>query len=113
MIQLEDEQLAAFAPGLDAQFRGRCLETLRALGRWPEERLARALDIGLERAAALGLSEERSVLAYLLLAVEIAAARPAEAVLRSLEAILSDAALTEVQRVHFARDYFLQMHKAA
>src|SRR5262249_51645218 len=104
MIQLEDEQLAAFAPGLDAKFRGRCLEALRAPGRWPAERLARALDIGLERAAALGLSEERSVLAYLQLAVEIAAARPAEAVLRSLEAILADSALTELQRVRFARD---------
>lgn len=112
MIQLEDEQLTAFAPGLDAQFRGRCLEALRALGRWPEERLEGALDIGLGRAAALGLSEERSVLAYLLLAVEIAAARPAEAVLRSLEAILADAALTELQRVRLARDYFLQMHTA-
>jgi hypothetical protein len=112
MIQLEDQQLAAFAPGLDAQFRGRCLDVLRALGRWPEERLARALDIGLERAAALGLSEERSVLAYLLLAVEITAARPAEALLRSLEAILADATLTELQRVRLARDYFLQMHTA-
>ena len=109
---VEDEQLAAFAPGLDAQFRARCVEALGARGQWSEERVKRAVDTGLERAAALGLSEERSVLAYLLLAVEIDAARPAEAVLRSLEAILADAALTELQRVCLARDYFLQMHPA-
>jgi len=113
VIQLEDEQLAAFAPGLDAQFRSRCLGALRARGQWSEERLARALDAGLERAAALELSEERSVLAYLLLATEIVAARPAEAVVRSLEAILADSALTEWQRVRLARDYWLQMHPPA
>ena len=113
MIQLEDEQLAAFAPGLDAQFRSRCLEALRARGQWPEERLARAIDIGLERAAALGLSEERSVLAYLLLATDVVLARPGEAVLRSLEAILAEAALTEWQRVRLAQDYWLQMHPGA
>jgi len=113
VIQLEDEQLAAFAPGLDAQFRRRCLEVLRARGQWPEERLSRALDTGLERAAALGLSEERSVLAYLLLAIEVVAARPAEALLRSLESILADATLEEWQRVRLAHDYWLQMHPQA
>jgi hypothetical protein len=113
VIQIEDEQLAAFAPELDARFRGRCLEALRASGQWPEERLARALDAGLQRAGALGLSEERSVLSYLLLAMEIVAARPAESVVRSLEAILGDTALTEWQRVRLARDYWLQMHPPA
>jgi hypothetical protein len=113
VIQLEDEQLAAFAPGLDAQFRRRCLDALRASGQWPEERLARALDTGLERASALGLFEERSVLAYLLLASEVLAARPAEAVVRSLEAILADVSLEEWQRVRLARDYWLQMRSQA
>ena len=113
MIRLEDEQLAAFAPGLDAQFRSRCIEALGLRGRWPEDRLARAVDTALQRAVALGLSEERSVLAYILLATDVVLARPAEAVLRSLEAILADAALTEWQRVRLARDYFHQMDPGA
>jgi hypothetical protein len=113
MMLLEDEQLAAFAPGLDAQFRQRCVEALRSRGQWPEERLARAVETGLARASALGVSEERSVLAYLLLATDIVLARPAEAVVRSLEAILADTSLTEWQRVRLAEDYFRQMHPPA
>lgn len=113
MIQIDDAQLAAFAPRLDAQFRARCLATLRALGQWSEERLARAVDIALERARALGLSEERSVLAYLVLATEVALARPEEHVARAVEAILGDAAFPEWQRVRLAEDYFRQMHQPA
>lgn len=108
---VEDEQLAAFAPGLDAQFRARCVEALRSRGQWPEERLERAVDTGLERARALGLSEEHSVLAYVLLATDVALARPAEAVVRAVEGILADTALTERQRVRLAEDYFRQMHQ--
>ena len=37
MMLVEDEQFAAFAPGLDAQFRERCVEALRSRGQWPEE----------------------------------------------------------------------------
>ena len=107
---VEDEQLAAFAPGLDAQFRARCVEALGARGQWSDERVRRAVDTGLERAAALGLSEERSILAYLLLATDIALARPEDAVVRAVEAILSDAALPEWQRVRLAEDYFRQFH---
>lgn len=113
MIQIGDQQLAVFAPRLDAQFRARCLDTLRALGRWPEERLGRAVDIALERARALGLSEERSVLAYLALATEVALAKPEEHVARAVEAILGDGAFPEWQRVRLAEDYFRQMHPAA
>jgi hypothetical protein len=113
MITLEDEQVAAFAPRLDAQFRSRCIDALRSRGQWPEDRLARAVDTALARASALGLSEERSVLAYILLATEVVLARPAEAIVRSLEAILADAALSEWQRVRLARDYFRQMHPAS
>jgi len=47
MIVVEDEQLAAFAPRLDAQFRARCIAALRARGRWAEERLERAVDTAL------------------------------------------------------------------
>ena len=108
---VEDDQLAAFAPVLDARFRARCVEALGARGQWSEERVKRAVDTGLERAAALGLSEERSVLAYLLLATEIAVARPEEAVLRAVEAILRESALPEWQRVRLAEDYFRQMHE--
>ena len=109
---IEDEQLAVFAPGLDAQFRARCVAALLARGQWSEERVARAVDTALERAAALGLSEERSVLAYLLLATDIVLAKPEEAVLRAVEAILAEAALPEWQRVRLAGDYFRQMHQA-
>ena len=108
---VEDEQLAAFAPALDAQFRARCVETLSARGQWSEERVKRAVDTGLERAATLGLSEERSVLAYLVLATDIALAKPEEAVVRAVEAILAEATLPEWQRVRLARDYWLQMHQ--
>jgi hypothetical protein len=113
MIEIGDEQLAAFAPGLDAQFRGRCVEALRPRGPWSEERLARAVDTALARAGALGLSEERSVLAYLLLAAEIVVAEPDEQVVRAVEAILADASLAESQRVRLAEDYFRQMHPPA
>ncbi len=108
---VEDEQLAAFAPGLDAQFRARCIGVLRSRGQWSEERLERAVDTGLERARALGLSEERSVLAYLLLATDIVLARPEEHVARAVEAILGYTALTEWQRVRLAEDYFRQIHE--
>src|SRR4051794_7270676 len=107
---VEDEQLAAFAPGLDAQFRARCVETLSARGQWSAERVQRAVDTGLERAAALGLSEERSVLGYILLAAEIALARPEQQVLRAVEAILGEPALPEWQRVQLAADYLRQFH---
>lgn len=108
---VEEEQLAAFAPGLDAQFRARCVETLSARGQWSAERVQRAVDTGLERAAALGLSEERSVLAYLLLATEISLARPEDAVVRAVEAILREPALPEWQRVRLAADYFGQFRE--
>ena len=111
MILVEDEQLAAFAPGLDAQFRARCVAALRSRGSWPEERLERAVDAALERAHTLGLSEERSVLAYLLLATELARARPQEHVARAVEAILCDGAFAEWQRVRLAEDYWLQMRE--
>jgi hypothetical protein len=111
MILVEDEQLAAFTPGLDAQFRTRCLAALRARGRWAEERLERAVDTALERARALGLSEERSVLAYILLATDVVLARPEEHIARAIEAILGDAAFEEWQRVRLAEDYFRQMHR--
>lgn len=111
MIDVGDEQLAAFAPGLDAQFRARCLDALRARGKWSEERLERAVDTALERAGALGLAEERSVLAYLLLATEVELARPDEHIVRSVEAILTEPRLPEWQRVRLAEDYFRQMHQ--
>ena len=111
MLLIEDEQLAVFAPRLDAQFRARCIAALRARGRWAEERLERAVDTALERDAALGLSEERSVIAYILLATEIVLARPEEHVARAVEAILGDAAFAEWQRVRLAEDYFRQMHR--
>jgi hypothetical protein len=110
---IEDEQFAAFAPNLDAQFRARCVAALRARGPWSEERLERAVDNALARARTLGLSEERSVLAYLLLATDIVLAKPAEHVARAVEAILADTALTEWQRVRLAEDYFRQMHEAS
>lgn len=111
MILVEDEQLAAFAPRLDGQFRERCTEVLRALGQWPEERLPRAVDIALERARGLGLAEEVAVLAYLRLATDVARANPEAQVARSVEAILADAAYPERQRVRLAEDYFRQMHQ--
>jgi len=113
MIVVEDEQRAAFAPRLDAQFRARCIAALRARGRWAEERLERAVDTALERARALGLSEERSVLAYILLATDIVLARPEEQLVRAVEAILGDAGFAEWQRVRLAEDYFQQMHRPA
>ena len=109
---VEDEQFLPFAPGLDAQFRARCVAALRARGPWSEERLQRAVDTALERAPALGLSEERSVLAYLLLATDVALARPVEHIARAVESILGDRSLTEWQRVRLAEDYFRQMHEA-
>jgi hypothetical protein len=111
MMLVADEQLAVFAPRLDALFRARCIAALRARGQWAEERLERAVDTGLERSRALGFAEERSVLAYLLLATDIALASPEEHIVRSVEAILGDAAFTEWQRLGLARDYFLQMHQ--
>lgn len=113
MIHVEDEQLAAFAPGLDAQFRARCLEALRARGKWSEERLERAVDAALQRAGELGLSEERSVLAYILLAADIVLAKPEEHTVRSVEAILKEPGLPEWQRVRLAEDYLRQMHQSA
>ena len=113
MIQVEDAQLAAFVPALDAQFRARCIQALRARGKWSEERIARATDTALERARELGLSEERSVLAYLLLATDIVLARPEEHIVRSVEAILKEPRIPEWQRVRLAEDYFRQMHTAA
>jgi hypothetical protein len=112
MILIDDEQLAAFAPRLDAQFRARCIATLRARGKWSEERLERAVDTALERAVALGLSEERSVLAYLLLATDIVLASPEEHIVHSVEAILKEPRLSEWQRVRLAEDYFHQMHQS-
>ena len=113
MILVEDAQLAAFAPQLDAQFRSRCIAALRSRGQWQEERLERAVDTALERARALNLSEERSVLAYLLLATDVMLAQPEEHVARSVEAILGDTAFAEWQRVRLAEDYFRQMHRPA
>ena len=110
---IEDEQLAAFVPKLDAQFRSRCIEALRSRGQWPEDRLERAVDTALERARTLGLSEERSVLAYILLAIDIVVAKPEEHIARSVESILRETALTEWQRVRLAEDYFRQMHVPA
>lgn len=107
---IEDQQLAAFVPGLDAQFRARCIAALRSRGQWSEERLERAVDTALERAGVLGLSEERSVLAYLLLATDLVLARPEEQIVRSVEAILKEPSLPEWQRVRLAEDYFRQMH---
>jgi hypothetical protein len=112
-MQLEDEQLAAFAPRLDAQFRARCIAALGTRGNWPEERLERAVDAALQRAGELGLREERSVLAYLLLATGIVLARPDEHLVRSVEAILKEPRLPEWQRVRLAEDYFRQMHESA
>jgi hypothetical protein len=109
MILVEEEQFALFVPRLDAQFRSRCIAALRARGRWQEERLERAVDTALERARALNLSEERSVLAYLLLATDVILARPEEHVARAVEAILGDTAFGEWQRVRLAEDYFRQM----
>src|SRR5215510_1539788 len=102
MLLIDDEQLAPFTPKLDAQFKARCIEALRGRGGWSEERLERAVDIALERARALGLSEERSVLGYLLLATDIVLARPQEHVVRSVESILAEVRLTEWQRVRLA-----------
>lgn len=113
MIVVEDEQLAAFAPALDAQFRARCIAALRSRGRWPEDRLERSVDKALARARALGLSEERSMFAYILLGAHIALARPEEHTVRAVEAILADDALSEWQRVRLAEDYFRQMHGPA
>lgn len=109
-MHVEDEQLAAFVPGLDAQFRARCIEALGKRGRWAEERLVRAVDTALERARELGLAEERSVLAYIVLAADVVLAKPEEHVLRSVEAILKEPGLPEWQRVRLAEDYFRQMH---
>lgn len=112
-MYLEDEQLAAFVPGLDAQFRTRCIDALRRHGRWSEDRLVRAVDTALQRARELGLAEERSVLGYILLATDVVLAKPEEHVLRSVEAILKEPALPEWQRVRLAEDYFRQMHACA
>lgn len=111
MIVIEDQQFAAFAPRLDAQFRAGCIEALGSRGKWPQDRLERAVDTALERARALGLSEERSVLAYMLLATDIVLARPDEHIVRAVEAILGDERITEWQRVRLAEDYFRQMHE--
>jgi hypothetical protein len=110
---VEDAQLTSFVPRLDAQFRARCMQALRQRGRWSEDRLERAVDTALERARALGLAEERSVLAYILLATDIVLARPEEHIVRSVEAILAEMALPEWQRVRLAGDYFRQFHEAA
>jgi hypothetical protein len=112
-MHIDDAQLAAFAPGLDAQFRARCIEALRKRGRWAKERLERAVDTALERARELGLSEERSVLAYIILAGDIVAARPQEHITLSVEALLNERGLPEWQRVRLAEDYFRQMHVPA
>lgn len=111
MMFIEDTQLAAFAPRLDAQFRARCIEALGSRGKWPQDRVERAVDTALERAKTLALSEERSVLAYLLLATDIVLARPDDHILRAVEAILGEKAITEWQRVRLAEDYFRQMHE--
>lgn len=111
MIVIEDQQLAAFAPRLDAQFRARCIEALGSRGQWPQDRLERAVDTALERARALGLSEERSILAYLLLATDIVLARSGEHIVRAVESILGEQRITEWQRVRLAEDYFRQMHE--
>jgi len=111
MMFVEDAQLAAFAPRLDAQFRARCIEALGSRGKWPQDQLERAVDTALERARTLGLSEERSVLAYLLLATDIVLARADEHIVRAVEAILAEKRITEWQRVRLAEDYFRQMHE--
>jgi hypothetical protein len=110
---VEDAQLTSFVPRLDAQFRTRCLQALRQRGRWSEDRLVRAVDTALERARELGLAEERSVLAYILLATDIVLARPEEHIVRSVEAILAEVALPEWQRVRLAGDYFRQFQQVA
>jgi hypothetical protein len=110
MIVIEERQFAAFAPRLDAQFRARAIEALSSRGKWPQDRLERAVDKALERARALGLSEERSVLAYLVLASDIVLAHPDEHVVAAVEAILGDKRMSEWQRVRLAEDYFRQMH---
>lgn len=109
-MRLADEQLDAFAPRLDAQFRARCVDALRKRGKWPEERIERAVDTAMDRARALGLSEERSILAYLLFATELVLAKPDEQIVRAVEAILMEPRLREWQRVRLAEDYFRQMH---
>ena len=113
MLLIEDTQLARFAPRLDAQFRARCVEALRRRGKWSEDRLVGAVDTALGRARELGLGEERSVLAYLILAVDVLAAHPEEQLTRSVEAILKEPRLPEWQRVRLAEDYFRQMHRPA
>jgi hypothetical protein len=110
---VEDAQLTSFVPRLDAQFRTRCLQALRQRGRWSEDRLERAVDTALERARELGLAEERSVLAYILLATASVLARPEEHIVRSVEAILAEVALPEWQRVRLAGDYFRQFQQVA
>jgi len=110
---VEDAQLARFAPRLDAEFRARCIAALRSRGGWTEARVERGVDIALKRARELGLGEERSVLAYLILAVDVVAARPEEQLTRSVEAILREPRLPEWQRVRLAEDYFRQMHRPA
>lgn len=112
MIYVEDEQLMAFTPRLDNQFRERCIEMLAARGKWSQDRLARAVDTALERARTLGLSEERSVLAYIVLATDIVLARPDEHIVRAVESILGEKRLAEWQRVLLAEDFFRQMHRS-
>lgn len=112
-MYVEDQQLAAFAPGLDARFRARCIDALGSRGRWSEDRLVRAVDTALQRAREVGLDEERSVLAYILLAADVVLAKPDEHVLRSVEAILREPGLPQWQRVRLAEDYFRQMHVPA
>lgn len=107
-MYVEEEQLTVFVPALDAQFRARCIDVLRRHGRWAEDRLVRAVDTALERARELGLAEERSILAYILLATDVVLARPEEHVLRAVEAILKEPGLPEWQRVRLAEDYFRQ-----
>ena len=111
MIVVEDKQIAAFAPRLDAQFRGRCIEALTTRGEWSQDRIERAVDTALERARTLGLSEERSVLAYILLATDIVLARADEPIVRAVESILGEKRITEWQRVRLAEDFFRQMHQ--
>jgi hypothetical protein len=108
---VEDLQIAAFAPRLDAQFRARCIEALGSRGKWAQDRLERAVDTALARARSLGLSEERSVLSYILLATDIVLARPEEHIVRAVEAILSERRISEWQRVRLAEDYFRQIHE--
>src|SRR4029453_8482528 len=107
-MYVEDKQLAAFAPFLDGRFRARCIEALGKRGRWSEDRLERAVDTALQRARDLGFAEERSILAYILLASDVVVAKPDEHVLRAVEAILKEPGLPEWQRVCLAEDYFRQ-----